>query len=445
MLRPLPLIALALLVTAAPARADTIKVPADFSTIQAAVTAAEDGDVVVVSPGVYDEQVVIFTPGITLRGKKAVIDAGYEGPCLRVAAENVTVTGMVLVNCTVGLGDDFTEGGSPPDGLLVSRCTIRACGTGMEFTAQEVVVERCVIEDCEDYGLDLIAVNGADTLVLSRNTVENCGRDGMRLRAAAVELDRNQVRRCFDSGIDLELETPFEGGQLPSTLRGNRVEACLGIGLRMVNPFGFPTTVVGNKLNENGRGLTLVGQGFTVRDNECSRNTENGMLLGDESDDHFAVSTVEDNDVRDNGRFGIVITGPLLCRIDPATPNRFVDNEVRGNGHDGVTIDHAHDDEFVDNVVSTNGGDGIDIAGGLFDLLLDGNRFLKNEHEGVDNSGSGTRLQGNRIKGNARGVGPDLAGTGDEGAGSAVDLGGNKIDTGGFDVPARLDREVLDA
>jgi plastocyanin len=47
----------------------TIHVPADRPTIQAAVDAARPGDLVLVAPGVYTENVVVLTPYLTIRGE----------------------------------------------------------------------------------------------------------------------------------------------------------------------------------------------------------------------------------------------------------------------------------------------------------------------------------------------------------------------------------------
>ena len=47
----------------------TIRVPADQPTIQAAVDAAKPGDLVLVAPGVYPENVIVLTPYLTIRGE----------------------------------------------------------------------------------------------------------------------------------------------------------------------------------------------------------------------------------------------------------------------------------------------------------------------------------------------------------------------------------------
>src|SRR5262245_33195142 len=62
------------LVAAAPAQARTIPVR---STIQAAVDSARPGDVVLVPPGIYRENVVVSTDGLSIVGAPgAVLDGG---------------------------------------------------------------------------------------------------------------------------------------------------------------------------------------------------------------------------------------------------------------------------------------------------------------------------------------------------------------------------------
>jgi len=72
-----PLVALAVFLMATPSHADTLKVPADFETFQAAGDAAGLGDTVLVSKGTYNENVALSTAGIVLKGKKATIHGGF--------------------------------------------------------------------------------------------------------------------------------------------------------------------------------------------------------------------------------------------------------------------------------------------------------------------------------------------------------------------------------
>src|SRR5262245_15777855 len=64
----------------------TIHVPKDFPTIQEAIDAAVETDVIMISNGQYRENLVLMTPGVTLKatGKNVFVDGAYEGNCLEV-------------------------------------------------------------------------------------------------------------------------------------------------------------------------------------------------------------------------------------------------------------------------------------------------------------------------------------------------------------------------
>ena len=60
---------------------NTLNVPGDFPTIQAAVDASQPGDLVLIDRGVYKEAVDVKTPGITIRGvdrNEVIIDGEFE-------------------------------------------------------------------------------------------------------------------------------------------------------------------------------------------------------------------------------------------------------------------------------------------------------------------------------------------------------------------------------
>jgi parallel beta-helix repeat protein len=81
-----------------------LRVPADHPTITDAVEAADEGDTVLVAPGVYRETVAIATAGITLRGEardEVVIDGEVRrGNGVVVSAPGVTVQNLTVRNAT---------------------------------------------------------------------------------------------------------------------------------------------------------------------------------------------------------------------------------------------------------------------------------------------------------------------------------------------------------
>ena len=78
----------------------TIAVPADYKTIQEAVDAAKEGDLVLISEGTYEEAVDVTTPYITIRGldrNKVILDGGFE---LENGIRVLDTDGVVVENMT---------------------------------------------------------------------------------------------------------------------------------------------------------------------------------------------------------------------------------------------------------------------------------------------------------------------------------------------------------
>ncbi|MEI2699326.1 MAG: right-handed parallel beta-helix repeat-containing protein [Microthrixaceae bacterium] len=83
----------------------TLRVPEDHSTIQEAVDAAEAGDLVLISPGVYKEAVKVTTEDLTIRGldrNEVILDGEFEldNGIFVVEADGVAVENMTARNYT---------------------------------------------------------------------------------------------------------------------------------------------------------------------------------------------------------------------------------------------------------------------------------------------------------------------------------------------------------
>ena len=97
------------------------RVPEDHDTIQAAVDAAGPGDLVLVGPGTYREEVKVAVPSVTIRGRdrdRVVVDGEFRRPNgISVTADGVAVENLTVRNALInGL---FWTGvrGSRVDGL----------------------------------------------------------------------------------------------------------------------------------------------------------------------------------------------------------------------------------------------------------------------------------------------------------------------------------------
>lgn len=85
--------------------ASVLHVPRDFASIQAAVDAAEPGDIVQVARDTYSENVVVTTPNIRLHGQNATLDgSGLGGAGIHVlGTDGARIWGFVVENFEVGI------------------------------------------------------------------------------------------------------------------------------------------------------------------------------------------------------------------------------------------------------------------------------------------------------------------------------------------------------
>ena len=87
---------------------DAIQVPSDYPTIQKAVDAAKEGDLILVDEGVYKEAVDVTTPNITIRGvsrTKTILEGSFK---LENGIRILDTDGVVVENMTAR---DYTSNG----------------------------------------------------------------------------------------------------------------------------------------------------------------------------------------------------------------------------------------------------------------------------------------------------------------------------------------------
>ncbi|MCP4833725.1 MAG: hypothetical protein GY895_03080 [Phycisphaera sp.] len=173
--------------------ADTLIVPSEFPTIQAAIFAASDGDTIAVQPGEYSES--IFVVGVELEivavggPGSATIDSANAGPC--VSINGVGSAGTVLDGFVVRNGASRTLGGglliAGVDGVSIRNCTFQTNhsdedggGAGVAEDATASFTD-CIFEGntaANDGGGLCILANGGFTVERCRFVDNMAGGDG---------------------------------------------------------------------------------------------------------------------------------------------------------------------------------------------------------------------------------------------------------------------------
>lgn len=475
-----------------PAFAD-ILVPTQFETIQEAVDAAVTGDVVVVSPGVYVETVDVATDGITLRGKKATIDAEFGGPCVTVNADDVTIEGFSLING----GDVLTVTDTVSyfgDGATIRDVEIASgAGIGVRIDGGDVTIENTDVTGVLDAGVRIFGATAQSATLIDRVTVRGSGR-GISANGGSYRVFNCTIERV--DGIGIELVTTSTIGA--TQVRSNRLTAIGGNGIEVDSDAGGFTELLFNRVSVvDGVGILIdsadgdvdvvrsvvestadVGIDVAsvdflfVADNTVRDVASDGIVAAALATDS---GILEGNRVSDVGGDGISTAGFGMTVLSNRVGStlgagivhdglnvEIVRNRVRGAGRQGLVhsgngglierntiqacvldgiLFSGSSNTVIDNRSTGNGGDGIDLHEFAFIVTNANNSIVDNvatgnAHEGIDATGTATAIDGNRVSGNGGLLGPQIAGAGndvdgdDSPDGTVSSFVGNKIGGG---------------
>lgn len=384
---------LGLLVTSALApwcAGETLLVPKQFPTIQAAVDAAVGGDVVSVGPGVYAESVSIVGKAITLRGKgaKSIIEGRKNGLSIGACVVVTNAPGAVVENLTVrlatGSGDNGMGVRAFSDDVTVRKVRALACATtGILVVGAVATVDGCDVENCEG-GIQITSVGGLVTGCAVRRdgsvgfmvsgqacTVRKCVVDtiedgeGIRLDASMSGVVDCKVRNVADNA-GVRLSSNFQSATNVDVRQIGDENAGIAV-------MGANSLVLNSRVRDcNGEGIAIFVGASTceVRGNTIERagTDENPGLL-----DEGVGSVIEDNVVLDSDGHGIWLTkANAVCAGNRVERSRL-DGIHLNSGLAGV--------QLTDNVVRSQHGEGLDLRS--IPATMTGNTAIKNRTDFV--------------------------------------------------------------
>lgn len=186
--------------------ADVIRVPADHSSIQAAVQVARDGDTVLIAPGVYRGNIVIQGKTISLVSEQGyeqtVIDGGGETVLtIEGAGPNTKITGLTIQN-----GDD---GISTSSKIQIFRNRFTGNKDAIDYEGGGGICRDNLFEDNRDDAVDLD-------------------------RDCEVIVEDNVIRNNRDDGIEIRLQ-PYTGPTLHVVIRNNVISGNREDGIQFID------------------------------------------------------------------------------------------------------------------------------------------------------------------------------------------------------------------
>ena len=161
-----------------------IIVPDDYSTIQQAIDQAEEGNHILVRSGIYEENVVIKTAGITVHGENAeitIVDGNYKDDVIEIQSDGVVISGFTIRNGGDVLGENYQA--------------------GIDIHANNTIITENEISNNMEYGI--VLYHGENNLI-SRNLITANENDGLQLFSSTQNiLSQNVVKQNGENDISL--------------------------------------------------------------------------------------------------------------------------------------------------------------------------------------------------------------------------------------------------
>lgn len=383
--------------------ADTLRVPQDFKTIQAALNAAKPSDTVLVEPGTYHERIRL-TPGVTLksagddlkgtlglkRAETTIIDGRFDGATgagVAMAEESTldgfTVTGVGDYDDALWKKHHATQGSEQPHEQIGAPGVAGIAVIG---------IQRCSITNniVHHIGYTGIAITGAEgkrvaPLVLRNIAYRNMAGGIGSMNGSTATIEDNVCFENFYAGIGHENASPL--------VIGNTCYANIRAGIGVSE--GACPIVRGNKCHKNRRAGIGVRTGETtqpiIEGNECFENDMAGIGCEEECRPI----------VRGNRCHGNALAG-IGCR-DHARPT-ILDNKCYRNRAAGIGSEGGAQPVILRNECYENETSGIGQRGGAQTTLI-GNYVHHNKAAGIgfDECESGrSDVLNNRVAENAQ-------------------------------------------
>lgn len=376
----------------------THRVPEDFSTIQAAIDAADDDDTILVNPGTYPERIDFLGKNIRVISSDPedqdvvagtiISGDGEAGSLVRIAdgvsEETVlagfTITGAVHSHFNHGIGIVIVDGASPQIRNNIVTGNPRQ-GIHVAGGFSSPLIENNEITENENGGVQFSFETSG---ILRNNKIGNNEGPGIEINSGEPEIRNNEVFGNEGAGIEVSC---FWGGMGESLIIGNIISDNTsdyrGGGIAV---WEMTVTIRDNIIKENstgksgitmdnsgGGGINLIRAEGEVRNNEIFDNLVRGANSGTGGGIRVVESSliIAENDISNNQAYmggGIFLGEDSEAQIfnNDITSNKarflgggvYVLNEkgavAMNEGGNSWPIQHCPPGTHVGNIITDN-------------------------------------------------------------------------------------------
>jgi parallel beta-helix repeat protein len=316
---------------AIPALAKTIEVPKDYQTIQAAINAAQPGDLILIAPGIYKENLTI-RKSIELRGADAgvIVDGSRARNTPTILIQRTR--DVVIQNLEITGGRRGIQVERSRDVIIKNNLIQKNRRQGILVTDNSQgtqIIENKIFDTAPDEGNVLgngIILNGDKNAQVLKNFIARSAWSGLRLLSAVAHIEGNTFEENQYYGIEIwpnwvdSPDVPSQATVLDNALKGN-VRAGIFITEESI------AVIENNQILDTARDKdNQYGHGVWVADGAQVSLTGN-VVAGSQGHGLFIESgrvALKANRITASGRCGIFVgEGAWLA---PSSDLEFADN-----------------------------------------------------------------------------------------------------------------------
>jgi len=300
----------------------------NYTSIQDAINAANDGDTIFVYSGIYDGPVVI-NKEIRLIGDPSI--DGHGGYGIKIEANNVSVENFTIYNSSYGIyvhNNSFTL-----HNVTIHNCTIHDATYGIyAYGNYNVVIVDCKIN--VSFGGRGIEITGNYNEIVGNEISSNGAYIGIDIYSHNNTIENNVINGSFIYGIEVYGSSTYD-----NVITSNNI--CV-TGNGIIISYAYSNTFLNNTINVSKDGIKFQRESSNnlIEKNEIKSNLY-GIYIG------VHEGKYDNNSFLDN-----IIHANSGIYLQYATNSTFINNSIESTNY-AIYIENSTNNSFMNNTVGT--------------------------------------------------------------------------------------------